>query len=135
GDPDGGAGSADCVRADANRTGPAVQRGYGVDAAVVRARRLQRRHRWPGTRVRPRAHEAPRLGAPPRATKWALIICLSIMKAIRIHNYGGPEDLKYEDAPRPTPQAGEVPILVHAAGGKPIDWPRPAGHIKVLWPH
>src|SRR2546426_4674666 len=23
-------------------------------------------------RVRPRAHEAPRLGAPPRATKWAL---------------------------------------------------------------
>ena len=72
GDPDGGAGSADCVRADANRTGPAAQRGYGVDAGVVRARRLQRRHRWPGTRVRPRAHEAPRLGAPPRATRCAL---------------------------------------------------------------
>src|SRR6202045_5392538 len=64
--------SADCVRADANRTGPSVQQGYGVDAAMVRARRLQRRHRWPGTRVRPRAHEAPRLGTPPRATKWAL---------------------------------------------------------------
>src|SRR6266481_784519 len=39
---------------------------------MVRARRLQRRHRWPGTRVRPRAHETPRLGTPPRATKWAL---------------------------------------------------------------
>src|SRR5437868_8129926 len=72
GDPDGGAGPADCVRADANRAGPAVQQGYGVDAAMVRARRLQRRHRRPGTRVRPRAHEAPRLGTPPRATKWAL---------------------------------------------------------------
>ncbi len=58
--------------ADANRTGPAIQQGYGGDAAMVRARRLQRRHRWPGTRVRPRAHEAPRLGAQPRATKWAL---------------------------------------------------------------
>src|SRR5206468_8471649 len=72
GDPDKCAGSADCLRADANRTGPAVQQGYGIDAAMVRARRLQRRHRWPGTRVRPRAHEAPRLGTPPRATKWAL---------------------------------------------------------------
>src|SRR5690242_16467396 len=68
----GSAGSADYVRADANRTGAAVQRGYGVDAAMVRARRLQRRHRWPGTRVRPRAHEAPRLGTPPGATKCAL---------------------------------------------------------------
>src|SRR4051812_14558317 len=40
----------------------------GVDARMVRARGLQRRHRWHGTRVRPRAHEAPRLGARPRAT-------------------------------------------------------------------
>ena len=32
------------------------------------------------------------------------------MKAIRIHNYGGPEVLKYEDAPRPEPQADEVLI-------------------------
>ena len=30
------------------------------------------------------------------------------MKAIRIHNYGGPDVLKYEDAPRPEPQADEV---------------------------
>ena len=27
------------------------------------------------------------------------------MKAIRIHNYGGPEVLQDEDAPRPKPQA------------------------------
>src|SRR6267378_631137 len=39
-------------------------------------------------------------------------------KAIRIHNYGGPEVLQYEDAPRPKPQAGEVLIRVHAAEGR-----------------
>jgi hypothetical protein len=58
--------------ADADRTGSAVQQGHGADAAMVRPRRLQRRHGWPGTGVRPRAHEAPRLGTPPRATRWAL---------------------------------------------------------------
>src|SRR5205814_329106 len=71
-DPDGGAGPADCVRTDANRTGPAVQQGNGGDARMVRSRRLQRRYRRPGTRVRPRTHEAPRLGTRPRATQCAL---------------------------------------------------------------
>src|SRR6202035_3369333 len=52
------------------------------------------------------------------------------MKAIRIHNYGGPEVLKYEDAPRPEPQADEVLIRVHAAGVNPIDWKIRAGHRK-----
>ncbi len=64
--------TADSVRADANRTGPAIQQGDGADAGMVRARRLQRRYRWPGARVRPQAHEAPRLGRPPRATEWTL---------------------------------------------------------------
>src|SRR4029079_8023166 len=72
GNPNEGAGSVDRVRADANRTGPAAQQGNGVDAGMVRARRLQRRHRWLGTRVRPHAHEAFRLGTPPRAAYWAL---------------------------------------------------------------
>src|SRR3984893_238524 len=57
------------------------------------------------------------------------------MKAIRIHNYGGPEVLHYEDAPRPEPQAGEVLIRVHAAGVNPIDWKVREGHMKDLWPH
>lgn len=38
------------------------------------------------------------------------------MNAIRIHNYGGPEVLQYEDAPRPQIRKGEVLIRVHAAG-------------------
>jgi NADPH:quinone reductase-like Zn-dependent oxidoreductase len=57
------------------------------------------------------------------------------MKAIRIHNYGGPEVLKYEDAPRPEPQAGEVLVRVHAAGVNPIDWKVREGHMKDFWPH
>src|SRR6476660_10199630 len=57
------------------------------------------------------------------------------MKAIRIHNYGGPEVLHYEDAPRPQPQASEVLIRVHAAGVNPIDWKVREGHMKDFWPH
>src|SRR5437868_14841822 len=57
------------------------------------------------------------------------------MKAIRIHNYGGPEVLKYEDAPRPEPQAGEVLVRVHAAGGNPSDWKVREGYMKDFWPH
>ena len=57
------------------------------------------------------------------------------MKTIRIHNYGGPEVLQYEDAPRPEPQAGEVLIRVHAAGVNPIDWKVREGHMKDFWPH
>ena len=58
-----------------------------------------------------------------------------IMKAIRIHSYGGPEVLKYEDAPRPEPQTNEVLIRIHAAGVNPIDWKVREGHMKDFWPH
>src|ERR1700757_51967 len=57
------------------------------------------------------------------------------MKAIRIHNYGEPEVLKYENAPRPIPQASELLIRVHAAGVNPIDWKVREGHMKDFWPH
>jgi NADPH:quinone reductase-like Zn-dependent oxidoreductase len=44
-----------------------------------------------------------------------------MMKAVRIHNYGGPEELCYEDAPIPDPRPGEILICVHAAGVNPAD--------------
>jgi len=44
------------------------------------------------------------------------------MKAVRLHAYGGPEVLRYEDAPMPGLQAGEVRVRVHAAGINPPDW-------------
>lgn len=54
----------------------------------------------------------------------------SSMKAIRIHSYGGPEVLNYEDAPRPTPGPGQVLVRVCAAGVNPIDWKIREGLLK-----
>ena len=57
------------------------------------------------------------------------------MKAVRINNYGGPEVLNYEDAPRPQPGEGEVLIRVHATSVNPIDWKVREGLMKDFWPH
>ncbi|WP_413207135.1 NADP-dependent oxidoreductase [Rhodospirillum sp. A1_3_36] len=46
----------------------------------------------------------------------------NMMKAIRQHAFGGPEALRYEDAPRPEPQPGEVLVRVLAIGLNPPDW-------------
>ena len=44
-----------------------------------------------------------------------------MMKAIRFHEFGGPEVLQYDDVPVPAPQPGEVRIRVHAVGVNPPD--------------
>ncbi|HEX8612609.1 MAG TPA: NADP-dependent oxidoreductase [Telluria sp.] len=44
------------------------------------------------------------------------------MKAVRVHAFGGPEVLRYEDAPRPELRAGEVLVRVCAVGINPPDW-------------
>jgi NADPH:quinone reductase-like Zn-dependent oxidoreductase len=43
------------------------------------------------------------------------------MKAIVLHEYGGPEVLKYEDVPRPEPKDDQILIRVVAAGVNPVD--------------
>jgi NADPH:quinone reductase-like Zn-dependent oxidoreductase len=43
------------------------------------------------------------------------------MKAIVVHEYGGPEVLKYEDVPRPEPKEDQVLVRVIAAGVNPVD--------------
>ena len=45
----------------------------------------------------------------------------SNMKAVVLHEYGGPELLKYEDAPRPEPKDNEVLVRVIACGVNPAD--------------
>jgi NADPH:quinone reductase-like Zn-dependent oxidoreductase len=52
------------------------------------------------------------------------------MKAIRIHEYGAPDVLRYEDAPRPEPGQGEVLVRVHAAALNPVDWKIRAGYVR-----
>ena len=43
------------------------------------------------------------------------------MKAIRVHKFGGPEELKLEDVPDPRPGAGEIVVRIKAAGVNPVD--------------
>src|SRR3954469_23438317 len=43
------------------------------------------------------------------------------MKAIVAHEYGAPEVLKYEDAPRPEPKENELLVRVIACGVNPAD--------------
>ncbi|HXI65143.1 MAG TPA: NADP-dependent oxidoreductase [Gemmatimonadales bacterium] len=43
------------------------------------------------------------------------------MKAVRLHRRGGPEQLMYEDAPKPIPGAGDALVRVHACAITPTE--------------
>lgn len=57
-----------------------------------------------------------------------------MIQAIRVHHYGGPEQLRLEQIPRPQPQAGEVLLRVHASGVNHPDWLMRQGLLKELLP-
>ncbi len=51
------------------------------------------------------------------------------MKAVEIHHYGGPEELKYEEAAIPDIHPDDVLVRVYASGVNPVDWKiRQGGH-------
>ena len=56
------------------------------------------------------------------------------MKAIVVHQYGGPEVLRFEDYPDPVPGPGDVLVRVAAASVNPIDYKRRAGFTKDFYP-
>jgi len=56
------------------------------------------------------------------------------MKAIRVHQFGGPEALKLEEVPTPKPDSGHVLVRVHAAGVNPYDTYMRAGTYAIKPP-
>ena len=60
---------------------------------------------------------------------------MNTMDAVRIHSYGGPEVLTFEQAPRPTPGEGEVVIAVHATSINPFDAAVRAGYMADYFGH
>jgi NADPH:quinone reductase-like Zn-dependent oxidoreductase len=54
------------------------------------------------------------------------------IKAVRIHSFGGPEALCFEDVLPPEPAPDEVLVRVHAAGVNPFDWKMREGQFGSL---
>ena len=59
---------------------------------------------------------------------------MRIVKAARIHYYGGWKAVKVEEVSLPKLRTGELLVRVHAAGVNPIDWKIGAGHLQQTMP-
>ncbi|WP_285667488.1 NADP-dependent oxidoreductase [Actinorhabdospora filicis] len=56
------------------------------------------------------------------------------MKSARIHEYGDPSVIRYEDAPRPVPGPGEVLVRVAATSFNPTEMALRSGVLRDLFP-
>src|SRR5881628_3701061 len=56
------------------------------------------------------------------------------MKAIRVNTPGGPDVMRYEEVPEPTPKAGEATVKVDAAGINYVDVYQRSGQYKLALP-
>ena len=59
---------------------------------------------------------------------------MDLMKAIRIHQYGGPEVLRFENLPWPQPDPDQVLVRIHSAGVNHTDWKIRAGYLQQRMP-
>ncbi len=53
-------------------------------------------------------------------------------RAVRLHRFGGPEELRIEEVERPIPRDDEVVIRVHAASINPVDLKIRAGKVPMV---
>jgi len=60
---------------------------------------------------------------------------METMKAVRIHQYGGPDVLVYEDAPRPAIADDDILIRIHATSVNPVDWKVREGYLQGFLHH
>ncbi len=56
------------------------------------------------------------------------------MKAVRFHEYGEPDVLRYEDAEQPAPGPGEVRLRVAASAFNPVDDGIRGGYLRDVFP-
>lgn len=56
------------------------------------------------------------------------------MKAVRVHAYGGPETLRYEEVPTPAPATGEALVRLEASGVNFVDIYQRMGQYKTPLP-
>ena len=54
---------------------------------------------------------------------------MATMKAARIHEWGGSENVHVDEVPVPEPKSGEVLIHVHASSVNPVDWKAQLGYM------
>ena len=57
-----------------------------------------------------------------------------VMRAVRFHEYGGPEVLVVDEVPTPRPQPGQVLVRLVAAGVNPADTGFRTGYFKEFFP-
>lgn len=61
-------------------------------------------------------------------------MAIEMMQAVRVHQYGEPEQLQLELVPRPVPKEGEVLVKIHATGVLPIEWKIRSGAFRNYMP-
>src|SRR5678816_3334667 len=69
-----------------------------------------------------------------RKTTMATMTIPEVMKAARIHAFGGPDVMELEEVAPPKPKPDEVLVRVHAAGVNPVDWKIREGHLSGTLP-
>jgi NADPH:quinone reductase-like Zn-dependent oxidoreductase len=51
-------------------------------------------------------------------------------KAIRFHDYGGPEVMRFEEVEQPVPKEGEILVRIHAVSVNSVDWKIRSGLVR-----